>query len=289
MRIAKPEPVSANPAVPAGSNANRQLQDAIGGMVSRKVNVALDEADQTVTSPAAAATAAGFAVRLPRTRHDAPVLVVVGARAVDMTVDRNELRTILMEAGQSAPVPESIQGARLAVRTPRALRAQYGNCPAAANTLATQIQGTPPPSAENASCVILVQSPRATADVPAGLDMDRLTAIALELGGMSPIQAHAFQAFIPWQSALRNRSHTEYRVLVGVSNLSSSAREGLERWCTSVTIEGDRLALTVRSKDQVPEIVRHLASSGADMHEITPQREPLEELFVRIMGKDPGL
>ncbi|MDB4878353.1 MAG: putative transrane anti-sigma factor [Gemmatimonadetes bacterium] len=204
LRLAKPQPVAANPAAAPGSNANRQLQDAIGGMVSKKVNVVFDEPDQRAPSPSAAERIAGFAARLPRARHDSAVLSVIGARSVEMTVDRDELRTILMEAGQSAAsLPASIQGAHLALRTPRAIRAQYGNCPVpVANTIQAQIQGPPPPSTDNGNCVVLVQSPRAAGDVPPGLEMDRLTEIALELAGMSPKQAHAFQSLVHWQSAV---------------------------------------------------------------------------------------
>ncbi|MDB4878352.1 MAG: transporter [Gemmatimonadetes bacterium] len=88
---------------------------------------------------------------------------------------------------------------------------------------------------------------------------------------------------------LRNRSRDETRVLVAAHNVSPSALAGLERWCTAVVADGDQLSLTTRSKELVPEIVRHLVSSGAEVYEVVPQREPLEELFVRIMGKDPGL
>ena len=204
LRLAKPQPLNPNPGVAVGSNANRQLQDAIGGMVARKVDIVIDEPDRAATSEAPAEQMAGFTMRLPRVRRDSAAFGVIGARAVEMTVDRNELRTILMEAGQSAAsLPESIQGARLALRTPRAVRAQYGNCPQpAASTLQAQIQGPPAPSADNGNCVVLVQSPRATADVPAGLDMDRLAEIALELAGMSPNQAHAFQTLLGWQSTV---------------------------------------------------------------------------------------
>jgi hypothetical protein len=39
----------------------------------------------------------------------------------------------------------------------------------------------------------------------------------------------------------------------------------------------------------VPDILRHLVSSGADVFSFAPERISLEELFVKIMGEDRGL
>jgi hypothetical protein len=204
LRLAKPQPVNVNISSFSGPNANRQLQDMVSGMISRKVNVTLDEQDQPVASAAAASKLAGFAARLPRARKDAPTLIVTGAHAIELTVDRGQLRTIFAEAGRPDVVlPASLDGAAVAVRTPRAIRAQYGNCPVpVANTLQNQIQGPPPPSTDNGNCIVLTQSPVASADVAAGLDVEQLVEIALELSGMSPNQAQAFQRILDGRSAL---------------------------------------------------------------------------------------
>ena len=204
LRIAKPQAVSAGIPGAAAGNAARQLQNMIGGMIAKTVNVRADEADLPVANIAAAAKAAGFPGQFPRSRTDVPVMSVLGAREADMTVDVAQLRTIFAEAGQSAVLlPDSLQGAKVVLRTPRALRAQYGNCPVpVANTLQGQVQGSPPPSTDNASCVVLVESPVVSADVPPALEMDRLVEIALELSGMSPVQAQAVPHVLDWKSAL---------------------------------------------------------------------------------------
>jgi hypothetical protein len=96
-----------------------------------------------------------------------------------------------------------LSGAKVTIRTPRSIRAQYGNCPApVANTLQNQINGPPPPTADNGNCVILTEGPAVTADVPAGLDVDQLIEIGLELSGMSPTQTQAFQRTFDWKSTL---------------------------------------------------------------------------------------
>ena len=78
-------------------------------------------------------------------------------------------------------------------------------------------------------------------------------------------------------------------VLVRVRDASDEAIAALGRWCTEVKRDGDALTLTLRSRDSSAAIVRHLVESGGAVFEVSPQREPLEELFVRIMGADRGL
>jgi hypothetical protein len=204
LRIAKPQSVSVNVPSFAGPNAGRQLQDAIGPMIADTVAVTLEERDQPAAGAEAASRLAGFGVRLPRTRRDAPTLIVMGARAVAMTLRAGQLRTILREAGlPDAAVPRALEGTAVTIRTPRAVRAQYGHCPLPiANTLQGQIQGPPPPSADNGDCIVLTQRPPASASVPPGLDVAQLVGIALELAGMSPNQAQVFQKTFDWRSAL---------------------------------------------------------------------------------------
>src|SRR5262249_34471191 len=88
---------------------------------------------------------------------------------------------------------------------------------------------------------------------------------------------------------LRLAGDGEVVVLVKARNISPEAEAGLSRWCTGVAHQEGELALTLRSRDASADIVRHLVTSGADVLEVSPQREPLEELFVRIMGADRGL
>jgi hypothetical protein len=204
LRIQKPQPVNVNIPSFSGPNANRQLQDMVGGMLSKQAKVSLDEKDQPVTDAAAASRLAGFAAQLPSMRKDPPTLIVTGAHTIDAPVDRSQLRTILAEAGRpSVTLPSSLDGAQFTVRTPRAIRAQYGNCPVpVAATLQNQIQGPPPPTTDNGNCIVLMQGPPASADVPAGLDLDQLVEIGLELSGMSPNQSAAFQKTLDAKSTL---------------------------------------------------------------------------------------
>lgn len=204
LRIEKPKPVSVTIPGMTGSASARRLEGAITGMIADTSSITLDEPDRPAATADAASQLAGFAARLPGKRTDPPTLIVTGARSVSMIVDRSQLQTIYREAGNAAiPVPSSVNGARVSITTSRGIRAQYGHCPIpVANTLQGQIQGPPPPSTDNGDCVVLTESHPASAEIPAGLDMQQLVAIGLELSGMSPVQRQAFQKMFNWQSAL---------------------------------------------------------------------------------------
>jgi len=204
LRLPPPEPVAANPPSFPGTNANRQLQDMVAGMISAKVTVGLDEKDQVAPNTAAADRIAGFAARLPAGRADTPVLTVTGARSLRVAIDRGQLQTVLTEAGAGGVrVPPAVDGALVTVTTPRGVRAQYGSCPEPGPpSIQAQIQGPPPQPANVRTCVVISESPPATAAAPAGFDPAPLVEIGLELAGMSPREAHALQARLDWKSAL---------------------------------------------------------------------------------------
>ena len=88
---------------------------------------------------------------------------------------------------------------------------------------------------------------------------------------------------------LRTANEAELRVIVRARNLNPEALKGLSAWSDSTAVEGEHLTLAVHSHDILPEVLRHLVASGADVYEFTPCRMSLEELFVTIMGRDTGL
>jgi len=88
---------------------------------------------------------------------------------------------------------------------------------------------------------------------------------------------------------LRARSEDDVRVVAHARNVSDEAVLGLEPWSTSAHFESGQLSFTVRSRSVLPDVMRHLVASGADIFAFTPERVPLEELFMKIMGEDRGL
>jgi hypothetical protein len=204
LRIARPEADSVNVPAFSGPTGSRRLQDAIAGMMAQNVRVTQEAADTAVADSAAAARLAHYTPYLLRGRSDRPLLSVQTARAMTMTVNRAQLQTVMTQAGELDPtVPTSVNGEALTIDTPAAVVAQYGHCPIVeGQTLTNQIAQRPPPIVEGGDCVILEQRPIVSAQAPPGLDMRQLTGVALEVAGMSPVQAAAFQRAIPWTGGL---------------------------------------------------------------------------------------
>jgi len=88
---------------------------------------------------------------------------------------------------------------------------------------------------------------------------------------------------------LRHSPQDEIRVVVRGKNFSPQLTTGLKQWATSVDTGGEQITLTTKSLETLPEILRHIVASGANVYEFRPERLSLEDLFVRIMGEDRGL
>ena len=88
---------------------------------------------------------------------------------------------------------------------------------------------------------------------------------------------------------LHGAPDTEIHVHIRAQNLRQEILSGLAQWTTSAQLTGEILIVSTRSMDTLPEILRFLVSSGADVFEFTPRRLSLEESFLKIMGEDQGL
>ncbi len=88
---------------------------------------------------------------------------------------------------------------------------------------------------------------------------------------------------------LRTLGESEIHVVVRARKLSPKIVTGLGAWTTAANLEGEQLTMTARSSEVLPDVLRYLTGSGADIHSFVPERASLEDLFVRIMGEDRGL
>jgi len=82
---------------------------------------------------------------------------------------------------------------------------------------------------------------------------------------------------------------TATEVTIRAGELSPETLAGLEQWGQNICREGERLTLSVRSEQALPEITRYLVEQGAAVYAITPNRKSLEDLFIETVGKDGGL
>ena len=77
--------------------------------------------------------------------------------------------------------------------------------------------------------------------------------------------------------------------MVDARHVSQQAVAGLTRWAEGIDVTPEQLRFRVRSKDVLPDVMRFLVASGADIFGFTPERVSLEEIFVTIMGEDTSL
>src|SRR5205085_3733685 len=74
-------------------------------------------------------------------------------------------------------------------------------------------------------------------------------------------------------------------VVVRATKCSAETMKGLEQWASALRVEHERLTFNVSDLEVLPQIVRHLVAGGADVFEVTPQKQSLEEHFLQIVGQ----
>ncbi len=206
LRMQKVQAVNADFSPYVDANANPTLHQMVTQMISDKVHTEVNEDDQPAADVANARQLAGFDVQLLSVRKDVPKLVVGGSHKIDVLVDRARLQAIATEAGHPELVlPDSLDGASVAVQVPRSVQVQYGTCPGPANAskvVADNITGPSPTTTQYSDCVRLREGPAPIVNVPAGLDVGGLAQIGLETAGMTPSQASDFLHTIDWKATL---------------------------------------------------------------------------------------
>jgi hypothetical protein len=206
LRIEKVQTVTLDLSSFDGAPSNGKFQEAISQMISDNVVVTTNEKPLPASTKQDAASLAGFPVRLPAARTDAPQFHVEGAHAFHMTVDRARLQDILDQAGRTDLIlPASLDGASVSVQIPRSVETTYGNCPQhqrnGAGSSSQSQQPTPTPAIPS-NCVFFMQAPSPLVNVPSDLNLQQLAETALQFVGMSPTQAREFCQTVDWRSTL---------------------------------------------------------------------------------------
>lgn len=175
---------------------NEAIGERLGSLVADSTEVTREAGEPVFVADAAAASqAAGFAARLPDGMQPSS-LVVSGASAFTLTLDRAKAQAFLNEAGRSdLTLPESADGARISISIPAAVSAAFGTCPDARAK-------TEDPDDDYADCLMFSQVPSPTVNAPASLDVAALAQVALELTGMSREEAAGLAESVDWTSTL---------------------------------------------------------------------------------------
>ncbi|HEX4561343.1 MAG TPA: ABC transporter ATP-binding protein, partial [Gemmatimonadales bacterium] len=79
------------------------------------------------------------------------------------------------------------------------------------------------------------------------------------------------------------------RVVVEVRAVPPGVLAGLTQWTAIANHDGERLSFMLESKGTLPDVLRYLVGAGLDVYGVATERASLEDVFVKIMGKDRGL
>lgn len=212
LRIEKVQTVRIDP---SSLNGNHNLQEMLAKMISDKVVVTADEKPQQAANAEAASKLAGFDVRVLAGRSDSATFHVGGQHAFHMAIDRERLQDALDQAGRPDLIlPATLDGATVSVQVPRAVATRYGNCPAddhdaggkrvldRDNASRRNLENRESRSPLPEGCLLLMQAPSPVINVPSDLNLQQLAEIALQISGMTPVQARQFCQAIDWKSTL---------------------------------------------------------------------------------------
>jgi Putative zinc-finger len=205
----------------------------INQFIADNVVVTIDPGKPEVFSNATrAAQLAGYPIPMIRSLGAPNSVEINGETAFQMTINRDRVATLLEEIGRSdIQIPESANGALVAVHIPKTVISMYGDCPVGHR----YVSANPQPQAEalaerkmermanikDTNCIYLIQAPSPTVSVPPDLKMSDIAEAALELAGMSPADARSFCQTVDWSSTLvvpipRNSSSYETVTVDGV-------------------------------------------------------------------------
>jgi hypothetical protein len=202
LRVERVQTVSIDfgPVQPTG--VSRQPLEAFAKLLSENAVVTTNEKSSSADSREAATQAVGFSVRLLPTRMDTPKFEISGAHAFHLTLDRGRLQEVLDQAGRpDLLLPASIDGATVSVQVPRAVAVQYGACKRGEQESTDQTPAAASSSNVN-PCLVVIQAPSPTVNVPSDLNIQQLAEIALQLAGWSPVKAREFCQSVDWKSTL---------------------------------------------------------------------------------------
>ncbi|HYL11928.1 MAG TPA: zf-HC2 domain-containing protein [Terriglobales bacterium] len=203
----------------------------INQFIADNVVVTMDPGKpDVVPNVSKAAQLTGYPIRTVSSLGAPQRIEVNGETAFQMTINRDRIETLLDEVGRSdIRIPESANGALIAVHIPKTVVSMYGDCPVRHRYANSQSQTESlaerkmerMANMKSTNCTYLVQAPSPTVSVPPELNMSEVAEAALQLVGMSPAEAHSFCQTVDWSSTMvvpipRNTSSYETVTVDGV-------------------------------------------------------------------------
>ncbi len=234
LRVQKIQVVTIDPTtLMSSSEPDSHPYKLINQFIADNVVVTMDPGKPDVVSNVTrAAQLTGYPIRTIGNLGAPHSVEVNGETAFQMTINRERVATLLDEIGRSdINIPESANGALIAVHIPKTVISMYGDCPVRNRYVSSNPQSKAEALAErkmermanikDTNCTYLIQAPSPTVSVPPDLNMSDIAEAALELAGMTPTEAQSFCQTVDWSSTLvvpipRNSSSYETVTVDGV-------------------------------------------------------------------------
>jgi len=271
LRVQKIQVVTIDPTtLMSSSEPDSRPYQLINQFVADNVVVTLDPGKADVFSDVtSAAQSAGYPIRTIGSLGAPHSLEVNGETAFQMSLNRDRVVTLLDEIGRpDIHIPESANGALIAVHIPKSVISIYGDCPARYKYVSSHPRSEAEALAErkmermanikDTNCTYLIQAPGPTVSVPSDLNMSDIAEAALELAGMSPGEAQSFCRTVDWSSTLvvpipRNSSSYETVTVEGVEGTL----------ITEMLSQGNRYSLLWIKNGVIHSLAGHGNSSDA--------------------------
>ena len=234
LRVQKIQVVTIDPTtLMSSSEPDSRPYKLFNQFVADNIVVTMDPGKPAVVSNLTrAAQLTGYPIRVIGSLGAPHSVEVNGETTFQMTIDRDRVATLLDEIGRSdIHIPESANGALIAVHIPKTVISIYGDCPVRHRYVSSNPQSQAETLAErkmermanikDTNCIYLIQAPSPTVSVPPDFNMSEIAEAALELAGMSPAEAQSFCQTVDWSSTLvvpipRNSSSYETVTVDGV-------------------------------------------------------------------------
>jgi putative zinc finger protein len=271
LRVQKIQVVTIDPTtLMSSSGPDSRPYKLFNQFVADNVVVTMDPGKPEVVSNLTTATQlAGYPVRMIGSLGAPQSIDVTGETAFQMTINRDRATTLLDEIGRSdIHIPESADGALIAVHIPKTVISMYGDCPIRQRYASHNSQSQAEALAErkmermanikDTNCTYLIQAPSPTVSVPPDLNMSDIAEAALELAGMTPAEARSFCQTVDWSSTLvvpipRNSSSSETVTVDGVEGTL----------ITETLAQGNRYSLLWIKNGVIHSLAGHGNSSDA--------------------------
>ena len=78
-------------------------------------------------------------------------------------------------------------------------------------------------------------------------------------------------------------------VLIRASGLTEPVASGLKQWSQEIVLTEQGVSLKVSDESMLPPIIRYLVEQNVQVYSVQPERISLEDIFLRVIGKEAGL